>query len=237
MRRIFTDYPRVGSTTMLVQQLRSEGITTKSWTALSGKDRIGKLIDKGALYKILNNPLYIGEMRHQGACFPGEHEAIITRGQWEVVQTALASKPHGSKKGQIRQERPALLKGLIFTPDGRAMTPTSTNGSSGRTYRSATGMDELQVAVALGRIDLVWDQLFPLEQHRIVQLLVERIIVSPNEFQVKLHPNGVESLALDAMRNPGGSRAARQVEKASARGPTPSTSPATLCCCAPPTAA
>ena len=45
---------------MLVQQLRSEGITTKSWTALSGKDRIGKLIDKGALYKILNNSLYIG---------------------------------------------------------------------------------------------------------------------------------------------------------------------------------
>ena len=153
-------------------------------------------------------------MRHLGACFPGEHEAIITRGQWEVVQTALASKPHGSKKGQIRQERPALLKGLIFTPDGRAMTPTSTKGSSGRTYRSATGMDELQVAVALGRIDLVWDLHFPLEQHPIIQLLVERIIVSPNEFQVKLHPKGVENLANEVIRNPAGPRAGKQVEEA-----------------------
>ena len=77
-------------------------------------------------------------------------------------------------------------------------------------------MDELQVAVALSRIDLVWDQLFPLEQHRIVQLLVERIIVSPNELQVKFHPNGVQNLALDVMRNPGGPRAARQIEEATA---------------------
>ena len=135
VRRIFADYPRVGSTTMLVQQLRHEGVKTKSWVAQSGKDRVGKLIDKGNLYKILNNPLYIGEMRHKGERFAAEHEAIVTRGQWEVVQTALASKPHESKQGQIRQERPALLKGLTFTGDGRAMTPTWTKGSSGRTYR------------------------------------------------------------------------------------------------------
>ena len=51
----------------------------------------------------------------------------------EVV--GATSKPNGSKKGQIRQERPALLKGLIFTGDGRAMTATWTKGSSGRTYR------------------------------------------------------------------------------------------------------
>ena len=195
---------------------------------------------------------------------------IVTRGQWEVVQVALASKPHGSKKGQIRQDRPALLNGLIFTGDGRAMTPHSTKGASGRTYRyylptrdikeghdasgikmlpageveeavmaqirgilrspevvtqvwreigklkdkATTGMDEVQVSVALSRIELVWDQLFPLEQHRIVKLLVERIIVSPNELQVKLHPNRVESLALDVIRDPGRSPAKPAVEEA-----------------------
>ncbi len=272
VRRIFADYPRVGSTTMLVQQLRAEGVTTKSWVAQSGKDRVGKLIDKGALYKILNNPLYNGDIRHKGECFPGEHEAIITRGQWEVVQAALASKPNGAKKGQIRQERPALLKGLIFTSDGRAMTPTWTKGSSGRTYRyyqptrdikeghgasaikmlpageieeavmaqirgvlrspemvtqvwreigklkdaATAGMDEVQASVALNRIDLVWDQLFPLEQHRIVKLLVDRIIVAANELQVKLHPNGVENLALDVVRDPGRSRAKPVVEEPTA---------------------
>ena len=59
VRRIFTDYPRVGSTTMFVQQLRHEGVTSKSWISQSGKDRVGQLLDKGALYKILNNPLYV----------------------------------------------------------------------------------------------------------------------------------------------------------------------------------
>ena len=203
--------------------------------------------------------------------FPGEHEAIITRGQWEVVQTALASKPNGAKKGQIRQDRPALLKGLIFTSDGRAMTPHSTKGASGRTYRyylptrdikeghgasgikmlpageiedavmaqirgilrspeivtqvwreiskltdkAAVGINEIQVSVAFNQIDLVWDQLFPLEQHRIVTLLVDRVIVAPDELQVKLRPNGVQNLALDVIREPGRPRA-KQVEAAMA---------------------
>ena len=44
---------------------------------------------------------------------------------------------------------------------------------------------EAEVSVALTRIELVWDQLFPLEQHRIVNLLVDRIVVSPNELLVK----------------------------------------------------
>jgi DNA invertase Pin-like site-specific DNA recombinase len=270
VRRMFRDYPRVGSTTMLVQQLRLEGITSKSWISQSGKDRVGKLIDKGALYKILNNPIYVGDIRHKGVAYPGEHEAIVTRGQWEVVQTALASKPNGAKKGQIRTERPALLKGLIFTKDGRAMTPHSTKGHGGRLYRyylstrdskeghgssgvkmlpageieqavmvhvrailgsaevvtqvwreikkiedtAVAGMTEIQVAAALHRIDQVWNQLFPLEQYRIVQLLIERIIISTNELQVKLHPNGVENLALDVIRNPGTPRSAKVAQEA-----------------------
>ena len=56
-------------------------------------------------------------------------------GRAVLVQATLASKPHGAKKGQVRTERPALLKGLIFTSDGRAMTPHSTKGNGGRLYR------------------------------------------------------------------------------------------------------
>ncbi|MFM9921535.1 hypothetical protein VLK31_00945 [Variovorax sp. H27-G14] len=69
-----------------------------------------------------------------------------------------------------------------------------------RSDAATKGMTEIQVAVALSQIDAVWEQLFPLEQHRIVQLLVERIVVSPNETQVHLHSNGIENLALDVVR-------------------------------------
>lgn len=65
-------------------------------------------------------------------------------------------------------------------------------------------VSELQVAVALSRIDMVWENLFPLEQHRIVQLLIERIVVSPQELRVQLHRNGIEHFALDVVRAAGG---------------------------------
>lgn len=66
-----------------------------------------------------------------------------------------------------------------------------------RMDKSTSGMTEMQVTVAMNRIDLIWDQLFPLKQHRILELLIDRVIISPNELLVRMHPNGVENLALD----------------------------------------
>jgi len=46
-------------------------------------------------------------------------------------------------------------------------------------------------------MDEIWEQLFPDEQARIVKLLVEKVIVSPNDIEVRLRPNGIERLALE----------------------------------------
>ena len=54
---------------MLVRELAAEGVRTKH----------GKPIDKGFLYKLLNNRVYVGEAVHKGTAYPGEHEAIIDR--------------------------------------------------------------------------------------------------------------------------------------------------------------
>jgi len=43
----------------------------------------------------------------------------------------------------------------------------------------------------------IWDQLFPAEQQFIVRLLVEKVIVSPNDIEVRLRANGIEDLALE----------------------------------------
>lgn len=51
--------------------------------------------------------------------------------------------------------------------------------------------------VAMIRLDAIWDQLFPAEQQRIVRLLVEKVVVSPNDIEVLLRVNGVEDLALE----------------------------------------
>ena len=58
-------------------------------------------------------------------------------------------------------------------------------------------LDEAKVTVAMTRFDAVWDQLFPAEQSRIVKLLVEKVIVSPNDLEVRLRANGIERLVLE----------------------------------------
>lgn len=52
-------------------------------------------------------------------------------------------------------------------------------------------LDEAPVTVAMTQLDGIWDQLFPAEQARVVQLLVERVIVSPDHIELRLWANGI----------------------------------------------
>jgi site-specific DNA recombinase len=47
---------------------------------------------------------------------------------------------------------------------------------------------------ALLQLDLLWEELFPAEQARIVQLLVERVDVRVHGIDVRLRPNGLTAL-------------------------------------------
>jgi site-specific DNA recombinase len=58
-------------------------------------------------------------------------------------------------------------------------------------------LDEGKITVAMSRLDEIWNQLFPAERSRIVKLLVEKVIVSPNDLEVRLRANGIERLALE----------------------------------------
>jgi DNA invertase Pin-like site-specific DNA recombinase len=120
---IFKRFARLGSGTRLVQQLASE----------NARNRYGKPIDKGALYKLLNNRVYIGEAVHKGTAYPGEHQAIIERALWDKVHAILKESPR-KRAAVTRAQTPALLKGLIFRSDGVAMTPSHTR-KRGRLYR------------------------------------------------------------------------------------------------------
>ena len=51
-------------------------------------------------------------------------------------------------------------------------------------------------------LDAIWEQLFPAEQQRIVRLLIEKVIVSPNDLEVRFRPNGIEVLALELQPEP-----------------------------------
>jgi len=123
VRRVFEGFAEIGSATALTKALRAESVTTKQGTP----------INKGDVYKLLNNRTYVGEAPHKGLVYPGEHEAIISRELWDGVHALLGESPR-ARANKNRLQSPALLKGLIFGVDGRALSPTHTR-RRGRLYR------------------------------------------------------------------------------------------------------
>ena len=83
---------------------------------------------KGILYKILNNPVYLGLAVYKGQSFPGEHKAIIDTDRWERVQAHLKKGQALAKgaKAERMTRAPTLLRGLLFSEQGRAFTPSYT---------------------------------------------------------------------------------------------------------------
>ncbi|MCF3935347.1 recombinase family protein [Acuticoccus sp. M5D2P5] len=123
VRMIFERFVEVGSATLLAKALRKEGVTTKR----------GSPIDKKYLYRLLNNSAYIGEAVHKGVSYPAEHEPIIDQQLWEKVRAILQESPR-KRAARTRAETPALLKGLLFGPDGAAFSPSHTRKGD-RLYR------------------------------------------------------------------------------------------------------
>ena len=50
---------------------------------------------------------------------------------------------------------------------------------------------------ALGRLDEVWEELFPAEQARILRLLVDGVDVAPDGVDLRLRLGGIHSLVLE----------------------------------------
>ena len=129
---VFERFVEVGSATVLAKELRHDGFRNKQ----------GTLIDKGYLYRLLKNRVYRGEAMHKGKAYPGEHEAIIDQRLWDQVHDILGESPR-KRANNSRTQTPALLKGLIFTATGAAMTPSSTKKGT-RRYRYYVSMDLLK---------------------------------------------------------------------------------------------
>lgn len=260
VKRIFERFIALGSVTVLSNELRAEGVATKSWTTIKEKHRTGKLIDKGYLYKLFKNPVFIGVAAYKGKHFPGEHQPILDRELWEQTQEMLRRKDADKRARQNRpSQAPSLLKGLIFADDGWAMTPSFTvkNGKHYRYYvntasikigkdacaiprvpageieaaviaqvrkvlrapevisqilREVQALDpeaDAQMAIlTLQSIEPVWNELFPAEQARIVQLLVERVIVSPSGIRIDMKTAGMKELIESVIAEPELKRAA-----------------------------
>jgi len=118
---------------LLKEELEAADIRSKQWTSAAGRSRGGKPLARGALYLMLQNRIYRGEIVHKEQSYPAEHEAIVDEAVWEVVQAKLATNAVERGTGR-RGKSPSLLAGLLFDAEGHPMTPTHAI-KEGRRYR------------------------------------------------------------------------------------------------------
>ncbi len=93
VRSIFRRYLELGSVNELVRDLRERNIRTKTRQLSTGATRGGIPFGRGALYYLLSNHFYIGEVKYRNEILPGEQPSIIDRALFEVRRCGPSHGP------------------------------------------------------------------------------------------------------------------------------------------------
>lgn len=143
VRLIFTRYLELGSALQLMTELRDRGIYGRTRINRHGRSYGGGAFSRGALYAILKNRLYVGEVVHKGRIYAGEHDGIIEPELFDQIQRQLADARVERKHGTNADE-PSPLAGLLWDGQGRRLSPSHAARQSKRYryYVSALQGDE-----------------------------------------------------------------------------------------------
>ncbi|MDK2741963.1 MAG: recombinase family protein [Nitrospira sp. BO4] len=162
VRLIFQLYLELKCVHRLSVELKHRGICSKVRLHQTGRTSGGNAFFRGALYAILKNRLYRGEIAHRGAIYPGQQAAIVSPELWDAVQALLAANNQAKRTGVYAKD-PSLLAGLLFDDRGHRLTPIHTirRGKRYRYYVSQAVLQKsAQKAGTLCRIPAV-----EIEQH------------------------------------------------------------------------
>src|SRR5882757_8251207 len=121
VRLIFRRYAELGSVRLLKDELEARSIQSKLRKSASGRFSGGKPFARGALYLMLQNRIYRGEIVYNQQSYLGEREPIIDQPLWDAVQAQLASNTAQRNDGG-KTRPPSLLVGMLFDGDGNRMT-------------------------------------------------------------------------------------------------------------------
>jgi DNA invertase Pin-like site-specific DNA recombinase len=142
VRHIFRRYMELKSVRELKDDLDGAGIVSKIRTASDGSRYGGQPLARGAIYLMLQNRIYRGEIVHKEKSYPGEHEAIVDETLWNNVQAILTENRVDRANGKAGKE-PSLLIGILFDAHDGRMSPTHANkkGTRYRYYISRSLLD------------------------------------------------------------------------------------------------
>src|SRR5688572_17360723 len=124
VRFIFHHYLEIGSIADLKRSLDAAGVVSKRRRFSDGREVGGVPLSRGALYQILRNRLYRGEIAHRGEVHRGNHQPIVAADLWSVVQEKLAGQSRRKRGVRSGGSQPALLADFAFDGEGNRLTPT-----------------------------------------------------------------------------------------------------------------
>ncbi|MDO8589227.1 MAG: recombinase family protein [Armatimonadota bacterium] len=133
VKQIYERYLELGSVRLLKQDLDRHGVNSKTRVSMKGLKSGGRSFSRGALYELLANPIYIGEIRHKRERHLGLHDAILERDLWEKVQKQLAEQA-GRRGQRTTKAGSSPLAGLLFDQSGEPLYAQCT-AKGARRYR------------------------------------------------------------------------------------------------------
>jgi site-specific DNA recombinase len=133
VKLIYKRYLELGCVRLLQQDLDKRQIRSKPRVSQAGKRSGGCAFSRGALYTLLANPIYVGDIRHKDARYEGQHEAILDRNLWERVQQQLKELGR-ARRGVTGKGTVSPLAGKLFDTNGNRLVPSHTV-KKGRRYR------------------------------------------------------------------------------------------------------
>jgi hypothetical protein len=140
VRQIYRRYLELGGVNALVRDLREQNFRSKSRLLATGATRGDVLFGRGALFYLLRNRFYIGEVKYKDEILPGEQPAIMDRALFDAVQQKLTDQ--WTALSTVRNASDHLLTGLLFDDAGHRMVPTHAT-KSGIRYRYYVSLPHL----------------------------------------------------------------------------------------------
>jgi site-specific DNA recombinase len=122
VRSIFRRYLELGSVNRVVIELGKQNVRSKIRKLANGTTRGGVPFRQGALFYMLRNRFYLGEVLYKGEIHPGPQPPLMERGLFDAVQQRLTEQRAHSVT--TRNKNAALLRGILFDEAGHPMTPT-----------------------------------------------------------------------------------------------------------------
>lgn len=135
VRHIFARYLELGSVHALQRDLEQRGILSKLHVTAKGRRMGGLPFSRGALFHLLRNRVYLGQITHKSGVYVGEHCAIVDTDLFDQVQARLDAQVRRHRTKSSNRSVRAPLTGKLFDAAGEPMSPTASRGKSGRAYR------------------------------------------------------------------------------------------------------